>query len=149
MKLDDARILAELWMEHHGLRHWRFEFDRAVRRFGCCYALQRKITLSRTLVELNDEHEVEDVILHEIAHALAPLGEHHGPKWKEIAASIGARPERRYSRERVRVPVFVAACNGCGREIRTARRPRGSVVCAPCWRLAGKAVPLTWRPVAP
>ncbi len=93
MNLDDARALAEAWIEQHGLHGWRFTFDRAVRRFGQCDYLRRTISLSAALTELNDEHRVENTILHEIAHALTP-GANHGPEWKRVAASIGCDAQR-------------------------------------------------------
>lgn len=72
--LEDAKILAELWIEHHNLVGWSFEFDNAQKRFGCCNFNKKRITLSRILTTLNSEAEVEDTILHEIAHALVDLG---------------------------------------------------------------------------
>jgi hypothetical protein len=51
----------------------------------------KTITVSRFLV--SDDH-VRGVILHEIAHALAPPKCGHGEEWKIIAQRIGASPER-------------------------------------------------------
>lgn len=55
---------------------YRFRFDKATRRFGCCWGNLKLITLSKTLTEMNDESEVLNTILHEIAHAIA--GNNHG-----------------------------------------------------------------------
>jgi len=71
-----ARILAVTLMQQHGLVGWTFKFDHARRRFGCCNFTRRTISLSRPLTFLNDDAEVRDTILHEIAHALAGLPEH-------------------------------------------------------------------------
>jgi hypothetical protein len=73
MKLHDAEQLAIRLMKEFGLAStWRFEFDNAKRRFGCCHRSQNLISLSRILVEKNTQSEVEDTIRHEIAHALCP-----------------------------------------------------------------------------
>lgn len=144
MNLADAEKLAlELMREFklidpqrkHGLpqfsRDWRFEFDNAKRRFGCCHRTDLKITLSRELVKRNDREQVEDTIRHEIAHALAPSRSGHGPAWKEMCARTGANPERFYD-ETVDTPKgdWTATCGGCGREHHKFRKPRGERFCA-------------------
>ena len=42
----------------YGLPDWRAELGCAVRRFGACYYSRKVITLSRELVELNDQATV-------------------------------------------------------------------------------------------
>ncbi len=71
MKLEDAENLALTLMEDNGVGTWSFRFDNAKRRCGACFYSRRTITLSRHFVTLNDEAEVRDTILHEIAHAFA------------------------------------------------------------------------------
>lgn len=89
-----ARITARHLMDEHGLHAWSFGFDNAKRRCGQCNYTKRLITLSRYYVGMNDEREVRDTILHEIAHALTGPGHGHGPKWKSTARKIGATPNR-------------------------------------------------------
>jgi hypothetical protein len=90
-----AAKLARSLMDRHGLADWTFAWDRARRRFGSCSVARKRITLSLHLARLNDEPEVRDTILHEIAHALAP-GDGHGQRWKAACARVGAKPERCY-----------------------------------------------------
>jgi predicted SprT family Zn-dependent metalloprotease len=78
----------------HGLINYSFGFDRAIRRAGLCDYSSRRITVSRHYVENNELPKVEQVILHEIAHALAGQGAGHGPTWKQVAKSIGYRFEK-------------------------------------------------------
>jgi predicted SprT family Zn-dependent metalloprotease len=124
MQLADAEKLARELMAQFGLmstqrrdgRLWEFEFDDAKRRFGCCHRSIYKITLSRELVQRNDQAEVEDCIRHEIAHALCEPRQGHGEAWKAMCKRTGAKPERCYNHEEVDAPKgdWSAKCNGCG-----------------------------------
>lgn len=92
-----AQQLIELHLPNTG---WKFKFDSAKRRFGQCNYSKRYISLSKPLTIANDEDEVRDTILHEIAHALTP-GHGHDHIWKSICRSIGANPQRCYTSEQV------------------------------------------------
>lgn len=94
MNLQNAEDMAWDLMDDHGLNAWSFGFDNAKRRCGRCSYTKRLITLSRHYVELNNEREVRDTILHEIAHALTGAGVGHGPRWRAMARKIGATPNR-------------------------------------------------------
>ena len=141
MNLDDARTLAITLLRQHGLTNWTFRFDNARRRFGSCKYGSRQITLSRSLVYLNDVDQVRDTILHEIAHALTP-GANHGPRWQEACARIGALPKRCYTDDAVRSPPrtpprFKVGCGACNWWVERRRRPGGRYVCRRC---AGRLV---------
>jgi predicted SprT family Zn-dependent metalloprotease len=134
MELFEAAKLATELMEQHGLLpRWKFAFDRAVRRFGCCNERKRLITLSAHLTLLNTEQEVRDTILHEIAHALVGVRAGHGHKWRRMASLIGCNARACYGNE-VHLPPtqFVGRCPSCGFEIHRARRRRAS--CGKCDR---------------
>lgn len=139
MNLNDAHRLAKRLMDEHGLTEqgWRFKWDRSVRRFGLCSFGPKTISLSLPLTEQNDESEVRDTILHEIAHALAPKGVHHGPEWKATAARIGARPERCYDSAQVVAPIapYIAFCSNveCIQHYNSFKRyRRRDVICGIC-----------------
>lgn len=129
MDLIKAEELAIQLMTLHGLieQNWRFEFDRSLRRFGVCKYRGKTIGLSRALVELNDEFEVKDTILHEIAHALTPNDRGHGWAWRQKCIEIGARPQRCYSSKEVARPKmryqFQCVCGIVHQ--RTKRPPHG------------------------
>ncbi len=85
MTLTDARTLAHTLLNKHELHDWTFAFNRRKRAFGLCDFRKRTIYLSAVLTELNDEAEVRDTLLHEIAHALATPKARHGPVWQRVA----------------------------------------------------------------
>lgn len=93
--MDIAKIAARL-MDSHGLlrQGWTFGFDRAKKRLGCTHFKSRKITLSKTETLRMSAHEIEQLMLHEIAHALLPPDVRHGQRWIELAASIGYEGKR-------------------------------------------------------
>lgn len=117
MNLDRAKELAIILMSKHGLllSGWRFNFDNARRRFGVCKYRSREIGLSKHLVELNDEHQVRDTILHEIAHALVGCNHGHDWVWKAKALEIGCNGNRCYKSDEVLAPEskYIAICNKC------------------------------------
>lgn len=92
-RLKTVAVEARQKMDLHGLKDWRLGFSAAKRRYGMCSYKRRtiEISLHHAVDGLTDE--VVDTILHEIAHALAGPSAGHGPKWKQIAISIGATPK--------------------------------------------------------
>ena len=100
MNVKDSLELLNQSLQQHGLSNWTGGLDNARRRFGMCNFSKKHISLSRPLCELNDDAEVRDTVLHEIAHALA--WERHGKncghdkRWKAICLEIGARPQACY-----------------------------------------------------
>lgn len=144
----DAMTAARRLMNEHGLGHLPLEWDRARRRLGAAHWRRlphtsttslptrgdaretTKITLSRPLVELNDEATVLDCILHEIAHALTPDDPGHGHEWKRVARRIGARPVR--CGNFVTPPkklIAVCPAEGCGQVF---RRDKGGKLWCRC-----------------
>jgi len=135
MKLESAQKLAINLMSKHGLISigWKFRFDTALRRFGCCKYRSKTITLSEPLTELNTELEVKDTILHEIAHALTP-GHKHNSVWRRKAMEIGCNGNRCYDNNKVETPEskYVATCIGCGKIHKKHRISKLSSSCAYC-----------------
>jgi predicted SprT family Zn-dependent metalloprotease len=132
MDLEQAQKLAEALMRRHKLSaEWSFTFDRSKVRFGKCNYGKKQISLSHHLTLLNDEPEVRDTILHEIAHALAPPGAGHGPVWKSLALAIGCSGQRCYGKEVLRPrPKHKATCPSCKRVI--YRHRRTVLACGKC-----------------
>lgn len=107
MKLDAAERLALRMMKQHGLleKGWTFGFDRAIKRLGCTHFGSRKITMSSKVVEAADKSLVEQIMLHEIAHALLPAYVKHTERWLTKARSIGYTGKRTFDNN----PLFPAS----------------------------------------
>lgn len=112
MELVKAQAKALVLMNLHGLSDWTFQWDRRKKGFGFCRPSTKTISLSANLVSLNEEKEVVDTILHEIAHALdwvrnRKMG--HDWSWKKICIEIGAKPEQYFTEKTVTMdkPLYV------------------------------------------
>jgi len=135
MKLNEARDLAIQLMTKHGIieQGWRFEFDNAKRRFGCCKYRSKRITLSVHLTELNLIEKVKDTILHEIAHALCPR-QGHNHIWRSKALEIGCNGNRCYSSDEVETVkgTYTATCCNCDKTFNRFRKPKYDQSCGKC-----------------
>jgi len=134
MNAIEALSFAKELLEAYGLTDWRVGLDRSRRRFGRCNYLRKEITLSLALVELNNQAEVLDTILHEIAHAIAGPEAGHREAWKKVARSLGCSAERCYSAVRTALPPprLVLECPRCGAVIHRERMPRRRIACGTC-----------------
>jgi len=137
MNVYQAKQLAIQLMDKHGLldKGWSFEFDTAKRRFGVCRFRSKRIGLSEPLTEANDVAQVQDTILHEIAHAIAGFAAGHGPEWKKVCVRIGCKPERCYSSEDTTTIAgkYRAVCGGCGKVFNRHKRvPQGRKTACLC-----------------
>jgi hypothetical protein len=103
MELKQAETLAkQLMAEHMGhLKGWQFVFNGRLRRaLGRCNYTKKHVELCPKYVECNDEPQVRDTILHEIAHALCP-GHSHDKVWSDTAKRLGADGQRFAGAEKV------------------------------------------------
>ena len=86
MDLFDAKILCLQKMKEHGLvqKGWSIKGNSRLRRIvGQCSYKTKEIILGVVYVEHNDEQEVLETILHEIAHALVGIGHGHDYVWRK------------------------------------------------------------------
>ncbi len=114
-----ARDLLDL----HGLHDWTFRLNRRRRCLGVCRYGTRSVELSRYFVERNSPEEVQDTLLHEIAHALVGPGHGHDAVWTQKCLELGARPERRSAADMPRGR-WQGECGSCSRRFHRFRRPR-------------------------
>jgi len=101
-KLIHIQNFAENKLKETGLfqKGWTFVWDnKAVRRYGQCRYGSKEIGVTKKLVAINKISDSEDVVLHEIAHALVGRGHGHDGSWKIMCRKVGAVPERCYKSE--------------------------------------------------
>jgi predicted SprT family Zn-dependent metalloprotease len=133
VQLTDAEELARRLMKRHGLEDWEFGFNRRQRSLGLCRYVERRIELSTHFVAAHDEPWIRDVILHEVAHALAGHEAAHGALWRAICEAIGAKPER-CGDAIMPSGRWQATCPGCRQQFDRIRRPprRQRYICPRC-----------------
>ena len=94
-------------MNRFGLisRGWRHKFDGAKKRLGQCRYGSKVLSFSLPFIVVNEIEVMHGTVLHEIAHALCLPSHGHGPAWKSMAISIGAKPQPCNGDPRVVLPV--------------------------------------------
>ena len=93
---------------------WGFGFDLATSRAGVCRYVERRIDLSVSYCLAATRAEIEDTVLHEIAHAIVGPRHNHDAVWKAKAREIGCTGERCH-RVQHSTPKWVGEC-GCGQQ---------------------------------
>ena len=127
-------------MQLHGLNAagWTAKLDESRSRAGACHYTKKWILLSRLYVRAASAAQLDDTILHEIAHALVGPHHHHDAVWRAKARAIGCSGDRCHTLQ-FSPPRWIVACEaGCF--TRTAHRRRRRAVCRRC------GSPVTWRP---
>ena len=125
-----ARIMREKIVEF--CPEYHFEWNGGKRMLGqCCYTT-KTLSLSKHLVPVNSDEEIMNVILHEVAHAIAGPGAGHKYKWKRAAVSIGCSGERTAPRATLAKPNFIGTCPNCKKEHSAYRVRRRKSACSAC-----------------
>ncbi|MDI2098520.1 SprT-like domain-containing protein [Ruicaihuangia caeni] len=143
-ELDRVRRWAEALIRLHLDDTWRFEFDHAKRRAGACHYGDRRITVSRHLAAKFDDDAIHQVLLHEVAHALAGPGAGHGKEWKRIAGELGYVGERTHDGPIAdEFASWIGTCPRGHRHYRY-RRPKSKLACGICSRRYDPANTISW-----
>lgn len=138
----EARRLFAL---HELSETWSFRFDRATTRLGQCDHRAKAISVSRYLSQKATPEDVTQVLLHEIAHALAGPRSAHGPTWQRVAASIGYRGGRTHTVEPAHERAkWLGTCPN-GHQMLRFRRPSKQVSCAKCDRRFNRDYLISWH----
>jgi len=144
---DLARV--RVWAEalialHLDASEWTFGFDNAKRRAGLCNFTSKRISVSRYLASRYDDDEIHQILLHEVAHALAGPRVGHGPEWKAIAADLGYVGKRLHDGESAdELAPWVGRCPN-GHTIYRHRRPTRPSSCAVCSSRFDPAFAISW-----
>ncbi|WP_423921914.1 SprT-like domain-containing protein [Frigoribacterium sp. 2-23] len=128
---------------------WSFDFDNAKTRAGLCNYTSKTITVSRYLAGRYEDDEIHQVLLHEVAHALAGSRAGHGPTWRRVAAELGYEGSRLHDGAIAsELAPWVGVCPA-GHEHFRYREPKRALACGRCGRGYDPANLITWtkRPV--
>ena len=148
--LEQVQALGRRLIEQHTRRNglaagWTFGFDLAPSRAGVCRYDDKRIDLSVSFCLRASLPEVEDTLLHEIAHAIVGKQHGHDAAWQAVARKLGCSAERCHDvthsiaswvgecgcpkpRLRQRLQRSLAhgrVCAGCRQEIRWRRNVPG------------------------
>jgi len=145
MQLSIAKRRAYELLSQVGLTKfgWRVVFDDHKERLGACINEKKLITLSRYFIALNPDEETEETIRHEVAHALSPQDEDHGPAWQAQALRLGAKPQALAHEAIAPEGDYVGTCPECARIQTKLRAPDNidRLVCPICCRLKNDGKP--------
>lgn len=131
-ELDRVRLWAEALIRLHLDETWSFCFDNAKRRAGQCDYRAKRISVSRYLAARFEDDEIHQVLLHEIAHALAGHAAAHGPRWKKTAAELGyVGGTTHHGETATELAPWVGRCPA-GHLTYRHRRPTRATSCAKC-----------------
>lgn len=124
---------------------WTFGFDHAKRRAGLCNFTAKRITVSRHLAVRYDDDEIHQVLLHEVAHAIAGPAAGHGSAWKQVADELGYVGGRLLdSGAAAELAPWVGTCPS-GHEHYRYRRPTRIQSCGKCARGFNESFAIAWN----
>jgi len=129
-RLEAVSRRARQQLDQHGLKDWRFHFDEGTRRAGCCRHHSKSISLSIGFAIAAGDEEIEETLLHEIAHALVGRNHHHDTVWRAKAKEIGCTGKRCHDFS-FTLPRYIVTCeNHCWAA--TAERRTRNAICRLC-----------------
>jgi predicted SprT family Zn-dependent metalloprotease len=124
---------------------WSFAFDNAKTRAGLCNYTEKRISVSRYLAGRYEDDEIHQVLLHEIAHAIAGSRAGHGPKWKSLAADLGYEGKRLHDGAIANeLAPWVGTCPSGHLHYRY-RQPTRMLACGKCSRRFDPANAIDWQ----
>lgn len=142
--LDRVRRWADALIALHLDPSWSFGFDNAKKRAGLCNYTHKRITVSRYLAARFGDDEIHQILLHEVAHALAGPAAGHGPSWKSTARGLGYVGKRTHDGEGANeLAPWVGACPSGHMHYRY-RRPTRQLACGLCGRGFNQAHLIRW-----
>ncbi|WP_460519844.1 SprT-like domain-containing protein [Humibacter antri] len=124
---------------------WTFGFDNAKTRGGQCNHSTKRITVSRYLAARFEDDEIHQVLLHEVAHAIAGPAAGHGQRWRAIARELGYVGERTLDKPVAQdLAPWVGRCPR-GHVHYRYRKPGRTMSCATCSRGFSHEFLIAWE----
>lgn len=144
-KLDFIAAMAEdLMAQSLDTGKWSFGYDSGKRRAGLCDHTNRRISLSRHMSAIHPIEQSHQVMLHEIAHALAGAKHGHDAHWLRIAEGLGYRNERISSTDVARAHARWRGECPNGHEYFRFRKPTRVSSCSKCSKTYDSRYRITW-----
>jgi predicted SprT family Zn-dependent metalloprotease len=144
-ELERVQHWAEALIRLHLDEAWSFGFDNARTRAGLCNYDRKRISVSRLLAARYEDDEIHQVLLHEVAHAMAGPRAGHGPGWKRIAADLGYEGKRLHDGAvATELAPWVGRCPAGHQHFRY-RRPTRPLSCGRCSRRFDPAFRIEWE----
>ena len=128
--LESISDLAYQLFGRHGLERWSFRFDHAKSRAGMCNHNKKVITISRRYARTASQSQIENTLLHEIAHALVGHSHGHDSIWKSKALEIGCDGKRCHNLTFSKPKWKMRCPNSCFSTLR--HRKTENLICAIC-----------------
>jgi len=124
---------------------WTFAFDNAKRRAGLCNYTEHRISVSRYLAARFEDDEIHQILLHEVAHAMAGSRAGHGATWKRIARELGYEGSRLHDGPIAdELAPWVGTCPS-GHTHYRYKRPTRELSCGVCGRGFSRARLIAWQ----
>ena len=144
-ELSRVTTWAHALIDLHLDRSWSFAFDNAKTRAGLCNYIDKRISVSKYLAARYEDDEIHQVLLHEVAHAIAGTRAGHGPKWKSIAKELGYDGKRLHDGDIAsEFAPWVGTCPA-GHVHYRYRKPARPLSCGKCSRRFSSANAIRWE----
>ena len=144
-ELERVRTWANALIALHLDASWSFGFDNAKTRAGLCNYTAKRITVSKYLAARYEDDEIHQVLLHEVAHAIAGTRAGHGPVWRAIGRELGYEGKRLHDGAIAdELAPWVGSCPG-GHTHYRYKRPARPLACGKCSRRFDAANLITWK----
>jgi len=136
-----ANALIDLHLD----RSWTFAFDNAKTRAGLCNYTDKRISVSKYLAARYEDDEIHQVLLHEVAHAVAGTRAGHGPRWKAVAKELGYEGKRLHDGAIANeFAPWVGTCPAGHLHYRY-RKPARALSCGQCSKTFSPANAIRWE----
>lgn len=76
---------------------WSVRLSKSSTRAGRCDYVRKQLEFSTRAIAQYSNEEMEEVILHELAHAIVGPGHEHGRVWAAQVRELGGHPQERHS----------------------------------------------------
>ena len=143
-ELERVRTWANALIALHLDSGWTFGFDNAKTRAGLCTYTAKRITVSKYLAARYEDDEIHQVLLHEVAHAMAGTRAGHGAQWRATAKELGYEGKRLHDGAIAdELAPWVGTCPA-GHVHYRYKRPARPLACGKCARRFDAANLITW-----